>query len=780
MNKFKIVGKRQEKQEATLKALGKLKYTGDLYVPDMLHCKILRSPWANAIVKNIDKTEALKVPGVVEIITYDDVPKILSMHQFLHVPEIMFKDSYLLEQHVRHVGDRVAAVAAETLEAAEEALEKIKVEYDVLPAAIDFDATLSPDAPIIHQEALKGHDYVKMDGNVFDTVDVSIGDVEKGFKESDLVLTRKYKTSKPNPAPLERAVVLCIPDGNSHVDIWATTQGVHAMRMNIASSLGIPVSKLTCHRVFLGGSFGAHIHTGFIENICTFLALRTGRPVRGEKSREEMFLAYGRHPMLLDLKVGFKKDGTMVSLHSDVTDDTGSYAFSGSSKMMLAAGFTLSMYKCPNLRMSGRAVYTNTPPLTAMRGAGNPQASWAVESLMDEAAEILGLDPLDVRVKNMLSIGDTFYGQGPSVISTIHSNGTPQLLEKGAEAISWYKNRGKGKGNSPYPDKPWIKRGIGLARGFHTSGCGSEKPNKFIIDMSGAILKMNEDGTAILTNAAADCGGGNMSTYSSLIAEVIGLRYEDVLVKDGDTDTSLFDGATHASRGLYGAGQPIIQCAKDVRSQLIEWGSRIFGCGLEDLDICDSKMFLHWKPNEYKTIAEIVLTGITRGWGTINATSTIRPTACPPHFTVIFAEVDVNTITGKVDVVRVVAGADAGTVINLNNVEGQIVGGVHMGIGYALTEDTVFDTQTGRPLNAQFSDYKILTTMDMPPVDIFIEETWEPTGPLGAKGIGEGVTNPVAPAIGNAIFDACGIRISDLPCSPEKVLAAIKARSKEA
>ncbi|NLX75205.1 MAG: molybdopterin-dependent oxidoreductase [Synergistaceae bacterium] len=404
MEKFQIVGKRQEKQEATLKATGMLKYTGDLFVPNMLHCKILRSPWANAIVKNIDKTEALKVIGVVEIITYDDVPKILSMHQFLHVPEIMFKDSYLLEHHVRHVGDRVAAVAAETLEAAEEALEKIKVEYEVLPAAIDFDATLSPDAPIIHEEALKGEDYVEMNGNVFDTVDISIGDVEKGFEESDLVLTRKYKTSKPNPAPLERAVVLCVPDGNKHVDIWATTQGVHAMRMNISSSLGIPVSKLTCHRVFLGGSFGAHIHTGFIENICTFLALRTGRPVRGEKSREEMFLAYGRHPMLLDLKVGFKKDGTMISLHSDVTDDTGSYAFSGSSKMMLAAGFTLSMYKCPNLRMSGRAVYTNTPPLTAMRGAGNPQASWAVESLMDEAAEILGLDPIEVRVKNMLSI----------------------------------------------------------------------------------------------------------------------------------------------------------------------------------------------------------------------------------------------------------------------------------------------------------------------------------------------------------------------------------------
>lgn len=780
MDKFQIIGKRQEKQEAKLKAIGKLKYTGDLSAPNMLHCKILRSPWANAIVKSVDKTEALAVPGVVDIITYDDVPKILSMHQFLHVPEIMYKDSYLLERHVRHVGDRVAAVAAETIEAAETAIEKIKVEYEVLTAAVCFESTLAKDAPVIHEEAVRGKNPVKMEGNVFDTVDVAIGNVEKGFEEADLVLTRKYSTSKPNPAPLERTAVLCIPDGDGHVDIWATTQGVHAMRMNIANSLGLPVAKLTCHRVFLGGSFGAHIHTGFIENICTLLALRTSRPVKGEKTREEMFLSCGRHPMLIELKVGFKNDGTMIAMHSDVTDDTGAYAFSGSSKMMLAAGFTLSMYKCPNLRMSGRAVYTNTPPLTAMRGAGNPQASWAVEGLMDEAAEMLGIDPLDIRVKNMLSIGDTFYGQGPAVVSTIHSNGTLPLLEKGANAISWYENRGKGNGRTPYSGKPWIKRGIGLARGFHTSGCGSEKPNKFIIDMSGATLKMNEDGSAILSNAAADCGGGNMSTYSSLIAEVIGLRYGDVVVKDGDTDTSLFDGATHASRGLYGAGQPIIKCAEEVRKQLIEWGARIFGCGLEDLDINNGNMFLHWKPEEPKTIAEIVITGISKGWGTINASSTIRPTACPPHFTVIFAEVDVNTITGKVDVVRVVAGADAGTVINLNNVEGQIVGGIHMGIGYALMEDTVFDKTTGHPLNAQFGDYKILTTMDMPPVDVIIEETWEPSGPLGAKGIGEGVTNPVAPAIGNAIYDACGIRISSLPCSPEKILSALRAKGKEA
>lgn len=775
MNKFQIVGKRQEKQEARLKAMGRLKYTGDLYVPNMLHCKILRSPYANAVVKSVDKSEALNVPGVVDIITYDDVPKILSMHQYLHVPEIMYKDSYLLERHVRHVGDRVAAVAAETVEAAEAALEKIKVEYEVLPSALDFESTLAPEAPVIHEEALKGDNPVNIRGNVFDTVDITIGDVEKAFDEADLVLTKHFRTSKPNPAPLERTAVLCVPDGNGHVDVWATSQGIHAMRMNIAYSLGLPVSKITCHRVFLGGAFGAHIQTGFIENICAFLALRTGSPVKAEKTREEMFLSCGRHPMLLDLKAGFTKEGKIIALHADVTDDTGSYAFSGSSKMMLAAGFTLSMYKCPNLRMSGRAVYTNTPPLTAMRGAGNPQATWAMESLMDEAAERLGIEPIEFRKMNILSVGDKFYGQGPAVISTIRSNGTLPLLEKGAAAIGWEK-RGRGSGRVPYPDKPWIKRGIGLARGFHTSGCGSEKPNKFIIDVSGAIVKMNEDGTATILNSAADCGSGNMSVYCSMVAEIVGLRYEDVHIKDGDTDCTIFDGATHASRGVYGAGQPVAKCAADIRGQIIEWGARVFGCGLEEIDIKDSRIYLVADPSVSRSVGEVMLKGISSGWGNVCATSTIRPQACPPHFTVIFAEVDVDTITGKVDIVRVVAGADAGTIMNLNNVEGQIVGGVHMGAGYALMEDTVFDKKSGRPLNAQFGDYKILTSMDMPPVEVITEETWEPTGPLGAKGVGEGVTNPVAPAIANAIYDACGVRIPDLPCTPEKILKALWAK----
>ncbi|MGN9165006.1 xanthine dehydrogenase family protein molybdopterin-binding subunit [Tissierellaceae bacterium HCP3S3_D8] len=770
-NDFNIVGKRQEKIEARQKATGALKFSGDLKFKDMLHCRILRSPYANAIVKNIDTSEAFKVKGVVDIITHEDVPKILSMHQFLHVPEIMWHDSYILEKHVRHVGDRVAAVAATSVEIAEEALKKIKVEYDVLPAALTAEEALKPDAPKIHEEAKKGKNIVELDGNILDSTDVSIGDTERGFAEADYIIEREYRTSKPNPAPMERTCVICVPADDGRLDVYATSQGIHAMRINMSHSLGIPVSMLNCHRMYLGGSFGAHIHTGFIENICALLALRTGRPVRGEKTREEIFLSCGRHPMIVTIKAGFKKDGTMTSLHSDVIDDTGAYAFSGSSKMNLALGTCISMYRCPNMRITGKSVYTNTPPLSAMRGAGNPQGNWAIETMMDEAAQELGIDPVELRYKNNVDVGDTFYGQGPAVKSTIRSCGTEELLDRSAEITNWYER--EKMNHTPYPDKPWIRKGLGMARGFHTSGCGSEKPNAFIIDHSAAYIKMNEDGTAQIMNSAADLGSGVLTAHAAIAAEIIGLKYEDVMVNQGDTDTTPFDGATHASRGLYGSGQPIVKCAEELHSKLLEWGSRIFQCGPEDLEIKDSRIYIHDKPEESIPISEVVCAAHYKGWGIASTQASMRPNACPPHFITVFVELEVNTLTGMVNIVNVLSGVDTGTIINLNNVEGQVTGGFHMGMGYALMEDMIIDDK-GQLRTKNFSKYHIPTVMDMPEVDMIFADTYEPTGPLGAKAIGEGVTNPVAAAIGNAINNAVGIRIRDLPCTPEKIVKILK------
>ena len=745
--------------------------------PGALHCVILRSPHANAMVKSVDVSEALEIPGVVDVITYDDVPKILSMHQFLHVPEIMYYDSYLLQKHVRYVGDRVAAVAAETKDIAIEALKKIKVEYEVLPAAITVEQALAPDAPVIHEEAKRGANPVRLRGNILDEADTTVGDIEKGFAEAEVVFERIYHTSQPNNAPMERSAALAIPRPDGRVDVYATAQGIHAMRQNIAHSLGIPVSKLCCHRTYLGGAFGAHIHTGFIENICVFLAMRTGRPVRAEKTREEMFLNCGRHPMTVFIRAGFKKDGTLMAIYSDVTDNTGSYAFSGSSKMSLTSGFSLSMYKVPNVRMTGRSVYTNTPPLTAMRGAGNPQANWAFETFMDEVSELMDIDPIELRMKNNLGVGDLFYGQGPAVTATIRSCGTKELLEAGSELFNW-SSRGE-MNHTPYPDRPWIKRGLGLARGFHTSGCGSEKPNRFIIDFSGAYVKMNEDGTAQLSNSVCDMGSGVYSAHAALIAEAIGLKYEDVIVNEGDTDTSPFDGPTHASRGLYGSGQAVVKAAYEVRSTLEEWAARIFSCGKEDIIIKNSMVYPNKREDEGIPVCDVVSTGHFSGWGIASAVASVRPSNCPPHFVVIFIIADVDTRTGRVKIVRSFSGVDTGRVINMNNVHGQMVGGMHMGLGYALCEDTLFDPNTGACLTTDLQNFKIMTMLDMPDVEKVLADTYEPTGPFGAKAIGEGVTNPVPAAVGNAIYNACGIRLRDLPMTPAKILEALKEKEKQ-
>ena len=772
-----IVGKPHVKKEAYLKATGKLKYTGDIRVEGALRCKILRSPHANALVKSIDTSEAWKVPGVADIITYEDVPKILSMHQFLHVPEMIYRDSYLLEKHVRYVGDRVAAVAAETEEAALEAVSKIKVEYEVLPAAITIEQTLAEDAPVIHEEARRGDKAVDLKGNILEETDTEVGDVEAGFAEAEVIFERTYYTSHPNNGQLERSAAWAIPREDGRIDVYATNQGIHATRQNIARSLGIPVSRLCCHRTFLGGSFGAHIHTGFHENIVVFLAMRTKRPVFAEKTREEIFMTCGRHPMMVMIRAGFKKDGTLTAVYSDTIDNTGAYAFSGGSKMQLTSGFSLSMYKVPNVRMTGRSVYTNTPPLTAMRGAGNPQANWAFETFMDEVSEELNLDPIEIRLKNNLGVGDIFYGQGPAVTATIRSCGTPELLKAGAELYDWDK-RGE-MNHTPYPDRPWIRRGIGVSRGFHTSGCGSEKPNRFIIDFSGAYVKMNEDGTAQLTNAVCDLGGGAFSAHAALVAEAIGLKYDDVVVNEGDTDTALFDGPTHASRGLYGAGQAVVKASYEVRVILEEWAARIFSCGREDIIIKDSMVYPNKREAEAIPVSEVVSTGHFSGWGVAASTASVRPTNCPPHNVVVFAVVDVDTRTGHVDIVRAFSGVDTGTPINLNSVYGQMIGGLHMGFGFALTEDTLFDPQTGACITSDFSNFHILTMLEMPDrVDKALADTYEPTGPFGAKAIGEGVTNPVAAAIGNAIHNACGIRLRDLPMNPASIIRALEEQEK--
>jgi CO/xanthine dehydrogenase Mo-binding subunit len=468
-------------------------------------------------------------------------------------------------------------------------------------------------------------------------------------------------------------------------------------------------------------------------------------------------------------KIGFKKDGSIVAMDMWCLDNTGAYAMWAELELGLTCGWFMSMYRCPNIRFDGYTIYTNTPPLSAMRGAGHPQQNFGLEQLIDTAAEKLGIDPVDLRLKNHIRVDDTFYGQGPDVLTVVESSGTEQLLKEGAKLIGW----GNRKARTPYPDKTWIKRGIGMARGFHTSGTASAPPSKVIVDYSGAIVKMNEDGTANLITASADVGAGNLSSQAAMVAEELGLCYEDVVVTEADTDITLYDCATHASRGNYCGGLAAKDAATQAKKILLEWAARILDVNAGDLMARNGSIYLRTCPSMNISIREVVSTAHDHNWGTVVGTASTKAASCPPTFMVTFVELDVDTLTGEVKLVQAVAGADVGTPINLHAVRGQSIGGLHMGLGYALTEETVIDPVSGQTLNPSFLDYKLITPLDMPKVHTFNANTYEPTGPFGAKGMGEAATNPVAAAVANGVYNAIGVRVKECPITPEKILKAL-------
>jgi len=770
---FVVIGKNLPKVEGEEKVRGEYKFAGDIFLPSMLHCKILRSPHAHALVKRVDTKRAEKLQGVKAVITHKDVP-LLSMRGFLFLPMVMTRDHYILEKEVRYVGDRVAAVAATSPEIAEEALSLIKVDYEELPAVFDPLKAMEPDAPPVHKVIRRGDEEVKVDRNIVAPVHLNIGDVEEGFKQADLVVGNEFKTQRVHNATLGRPVILCRPLRGGRLEVWTHTQSIHAARMNLATSLGLPRSKVKVHRLYLGGAFGHYMHTGYIDAICGFLALRTGLPVRAEESREEMFLNGGRHHQIIRLKTGVRKDGTLTAMHMEVVANAGAYAVAGESIPALEGGFFMSMYRCPNLKYDAYTVYTNTPPSGVMRGVGNPQ-NFAVEQQMDIIAEKLDVDPLELRLKNHIRTGDIFYGQGPDVLCVVQSCGTEQLIKEGAKLIGWEHRRAI----TPYQDKPWIKRGIGMARGFHTSGAGAKEPSNIIIDFSEAIVKMNEDGTASLIGAFADSGSGGLSALAAIAAEELGLRYEDIIVAEGDTDTTLFDIGTHASRAVYCQGLAVQNASAKTKKTILEWASRILKFPADQLEVKDRCIYLKTEPStSLISLQDVLETAQYRDWGTAVGTASVRAPACPPHFTVLFIEVDVDTRTGEAKLVRAVGGADVGTPVNLQAVLGQNIGGIHMGLGFALTEETLIDPNDGCVLNPNFTDYKFLTPLDMPKVQTILADTYEPTGPFGAKGIGEGAANHVAAAVANAIYNAVGVRTYSTPMTPEKILDAIRKQQK--
>ena len=445
------------------------------------------------------------------------------------------------------------------------------------------------------------------------------------------------------------------------------------------------------------------------------------------------------------------------------------------------AGWWVSLYRLAHLDYEGKAVYTNKVPACAMQGFGNPQVNFAVESMMDILAEKLEIDPVELRMKNYVGLGQTFWGQGPTVQSVIRSCGVQEMLTEGPKLIDWNRRKNKAEEEGP------IRRGIGMARGFHTSGAGAPMPGE-VIDYSGAIVKINEDGSVDFMTALMDLGGGTLEGLAKIVAEELKIPLSKVGISPVDTRTTLYDVCTHATRGIYCGGGAVHKVTRQAKEKLLEMASRILQAPppalrmAVDEEAGQGVIYVDGLPDKRVTVGEVAKTAQISGWGTISASDSLRQVSCPPCFIAHFIEVEVNTETGCIKPIRAVIYADVGQVINPDLAEGQLYGGLYRGLGYALIEDTDYDSETGELLSKGYiTDFKMLTSDDVPEIEkieLRFAETYEPSGPFGAKGIGEAALNPVAAALANAIYNAIGIRFREIPIRPEHVLEALKGRNK--
>lgn len=779
VTEFRYVGKKTPRKDGVAKVTGKALYAYDINLPGMLYGRILKSPYPHARVKSIDTSEAEKLGAVV--ITFKDVPKKKFNIRLVSVDRVNYKDWEVLTDHPKYVGEYVAAVAAETEELAQKALEAIKVEWEVLPHVLDPFEARKEGAPKIHDKILFGSREVEVKNNIACTLNYDEGDIERAFKEADVVIEREFRTNRRYHMQLEPKVAVAKPEPDGGVTVWTTTQTIHNTRILISQVFDIPESKINVVKLPIGGSFGSSIQTNLVTLVAVALALKAGRPVKIALTREEDMMEHCAYQMYFRLKVAAKKDGTIIAGELENVMDIGGHQIQAYPLLGCLLGWFVSLYKWKNIRYRGVAVYTNKVPSCAFRGYGNPQITWAVETIIDELAEALGIDPVEFRLKNYVGRGDLFWGQGPTVKSIVKSDGVPELMRRGAELIGWSKRPKPGEQKGRY------RRGIGVGRGFHTSGAGGKISGE-VIDYTGCILKVNEDGSVDYITALQDHGGGTLEAHAKIIAEELGVPLDKVNIVWADTKTTVYDVCTHASRGTYVGGEAARRAAQIVKRKLLEYAVRLLGDVVNpealtikpDEKLGQGVIYVEGMPDKKITVGEVAREAWQRNWGSIAAVVSYRATNSPPAYTVYFVEVEVDTWTGRVRPVRVVAGADVGTVVNPDLAAGQLHGGFAQGWGMTVLEDTPYDPQTGElTCRGYITDYKILTAQDMPSLENFqviFASTYEPTGPFGAKGLGESALNPVAGAVANAIYNALGVRFYELPITPEKILKALKEK----
>lgn len=773
MSTLHIVGKRVPSPDAYEKVMGGRGYPVNVRLPGMLHAKLVRSSYPHARILRVDTSKAEKLPGVKAVLTSQEVPQI-KFHPVFFSPSTaasMIKDMLILSPTVRFAGQPVAAVAATRPELAEEAAKLIEVDYELLPAVFDPGEALRPGAPRIHEHA---------NNNVAMNPSFSFGDLERGFEEADYIFEHTYQTQRVHTCYMEPRVCVVDSDSRGNLTVWSSTQHIYGLREKLSFALGLPLSRVKVVKPpYIGGGFGGKLDMGAIEPICALLSLKAGRPVRIEQTRYEDFITTARHPIKIHLKSGVKKDGTFTARYAKSIMDTGAHATHGAVVLMVHGmyGFLLT-YRCPNQKWEGVTVYTNNIIGGGFRGYGAPQAAFAVESQIDEICDKLGLDPLEFRLRNAHQEGEKHPFDPSFTLATYRFE---ECLTKGAEAIGWEKRRAAPSAS------PTKKRGIGVAcHPLWVSGCVGFPD---IYEQSGAIVKLNPDGTVNLSIGTVDIGCGQNTVLSQIVAEELGVAVEDVRITYADTETVPFDAPSHASRVTYSAGLAVRAAATSAKKRLFEIAGQMLRADPQNLEITDGRVHVKKLPEKGVPVAEVVreaespavimvpdgtVRTTLREKGSIVGVACLAPPSNPSPATTEFVEVEVDTETGEVKVLRAVFAHDIGKVINPMGAEGQVEGGLQQGIGYALMENLAFDPASGACLAGDFLNYKMPTAIEMPPEikSVFIESD-EPTGPFGAKSLAEPCLIVPAPAIANAVYAAVGVRIRELPITPEKILAGL-------
>lgn len=811
-DEFKIIGKTTRRKDGVARVTGQEQYTVDISLPRMLYGRYVASPYAHAIVKRVD-TSAAEALGAV-VITWDDVPHVPFNERIVSVPWVLHRDRTVLADKVRRMGEPVAAVAAETEELAERAARAVVVEYEPLPVVTDPWEAMAPGAPQLYDTVAYGlGETVTVKNNLIVERDINQGDIEQAFAEADVFVEGHFKTPKIYHMQMEPKGAVCKPEPDGGFTLWCTTQSIHNVRIILGQVFGIPLSKIDVRRMPVGGTFGSSIQMNTVIPVTVALALKAGRPVKISLTREEDMHDHSKYPSDVQLKIGAKRDGTLLGAEMAVVADIGAHIIQGYSFLGVCAGWLMSLYRFPALRYNGKAVYTNKGPSCAMQGFGNPQITFAVESLIDELARKLDMDPIELRLKNYVGLGDTSWGQGPLVKSIVQSDGVPQLLRDGAALIGWERrqtvagSRLQVEGNggevessrlqvegdtnalsdlqpATFQPSTRYRRGIGLARGFHTSSAGAPAPGD-IIDFSGALVKINQDGSVDVVSAVMDHGGGTLEAFAKITAEALCVPLDKVDVSPVGTRTSVYDVVTHATRGIYAGGGAVLKATQKVREDLLQTAARFMNVQPEALKLRldealgQGVVYAPSLPGKQMTVGEIATRCWTDSWKTIAAVESYRPVNCPPCYVTVFVEVEVDTWTGVVRTVKAVMGGDSGTVINPVQVAGQLEGGLSKGAGFALYENLEWDAAGQLRSKGYLVDGKTPGINESPRLDdvtTHFADTYEPSGPFGAKGIGEAATNPVAGAYANAVRDALGIRFYELPITPEKILAALQER----